>query len=161
MSQLPGRRPVWRRVLRNAAGFSLIEVMVSAALVAIGLVPVAYIQSSGLRGASISYNLLTANNLAVQLGDAVRAVGYNDPRLTPTSGVYVAPHSTLSNANPLKPDGTTWAACQGKSCGYTLTWKITDNAVLANTKTIDVQVSWNDYGIPRAYTLSVLKAIGS
>jgi len=150
-----------RRILHDEAGFSLIEVMVSAALIAIGLMPVAYIQSSGLQGALISYHLLAANNLALQLSDGVQAVSYNDPRLVATSGAYVAPSSTLSNANPLKADGTTWTGCEDKSCGYTLKWRITDNAVLANTKSIDVQVSWNDYGVPRTYTLSMLKAIGS
>jgi prepilin-type N-terminal cleavage/methylation domain-containing protein len=155
------RRLLSRRILRDTAGFSLIEVMVSASLVAIGLLPVAYIQSGGLRGAAISYNLLAANNLAVQLSDSVRAVSYNDPRLTATDGTYVAPSSTLSNANPLKPDGTTWTGCQSSSCGYTVKWKIADNAALANTKSIDIQVSWNDYGLQRTYVLSVLKAIGS
>lgn len=128
---------------------------------AIGLVPVAYIQTSGFRGASISYNLLVANNLAVQVSEAVHAVSYNDPRLVSTNGQYVAPPSTVSNASPLKADGTTWTECQGRSCGYTVTWNISVNAVLANTKEIDVRVSWNDYEVPRTFTLSMLKALGS
>ncbi|MBP1686570.1 MAG: hypothetical protein H6Q33_2713 [Deltaproteobacteria bacterium] len=151
----------WRKALRDTAGFSLVEVLVSAGLLAIALTPVAYIQSGGLRGAVVSYNMLTANNLAVQLSDAVRFISYADPRLSSTSGQYVDPPGTLSNANPLASDGTTWSSCHGRSCGFTLKWKITDNTVLANTKQIEVQVTWNDYGAPRSYTLSTLKAIGS
>lgn len=161
MSRPPQPESSWRRALRSNAGISLVEVLVSAGLLALVLTPVAYIQSGGLRGAMVSYNLLAANNLAVQLSDAVRFVSYSDPRLTNTNGQYVDPPLSLSNANPLASDGTTWASCQGQSCGYTLTWRITDNAVLANTKQIDVQVSWNDYGVPRNYILSTLKAIGS
>lgn len=161
MRRLRQAESSWRKALRSAAGFSLVEVMVSAGLLAIAMTPVAYIQSGGLRGATVSYNLLAANNLAVQLSDAVRFVSYVDPRLTSTNGQYVDPPLSLSNANPLASDGTTWASCQGKSCGYTLEWRITDNGVLANTKQIDVRVSWNDYGVARNYILSTLKAVGS
>lgn len=136
-----------RRVILNGErGFSLVEVLVAASLLAIGLIPVAYIQSSGLRSGVSSYSLLSAANLAAEVNDAVRAVSYVDPRLADTSGAFVTPAASLNL--PSLP-------------GLTCTWKITNNTVLANTKQIDVRVSWNEYGLNRTYTLSTIKAVGS
>lgn len=128
------------------AGFSLVEVMVATSLLAIGLIPVAYIQSSGLRSGVSSYALLSAANLGAEVGDSVRAVSYVDPRLADTNGAFVTPAATLNV--PSLP-------------GFTCTWKITNNAVLANTKQIDVRVTWSEYGLARTYLLSTLKAVGS
>lgn len=152
--------------LSDAAGFTLIEVFVAAGLLALALMPVAYIQSSGLRSGSASYSLLTASNLAAQLSDDVRALPYTDQRLASTGGTYIVPDSTITNSNPLAADGTTWTACANQSCGYTRKWKITDNptvngSVVSDTKQIDVQVSWSEYGISRSFVVSTLKAVGS
>lgn len=143
------------------AGISLLEAIVAAGLLALGLMPVAYIQSSGLRTGATSYSLLAASSLAVQLGDSTRALTYTDTKLSDTHGNYVVPDAALTNANPLAADGTYWAACDEKGCGFTRTWKITDNTPLQNTKKIDIKVTWSEYGIQRAYTLSTIKAVGS
>ena len=148
-----------RRVGRSDRGFSLIEVVVAATLLAAGLIPVAYIQSSGVRSGFSSYGLLSASALAVDLGDKLRALSYTDTRLAATSG-YVTPDATLTSANPLKPDGTTWTGCS-TSCGFTRTWQVLNNTPQANMKRIDVRVTWSEYGYSRTYTLSTIKAVGS
>jgi Tfp pilus assembly protein PilV len=142
------------------AGFSLLEVIVAAGLLGIGLMPLAYVQSSGLRNGMDSYGLLAASSLAVDLCDKVRAIPYGDSRLNATTG-FQQPEATLSNANPLAPNGSTWTACANASCGFTRTWKIQNGTPLANTKRIDVQVTWNEYGSSRSYVLSTIKACGS
>ena len=145
--------------LRGESGLSLIEVVVAAGLIGLALMPVAYIQSSGTRTDTASYGVLAASALALDLEDRVRVIPYSDPRLTATSG-YVAPDTTLSNANPLASNGSTWSACAPSKCGYTRQWQITDNSPIAKTKRIDVQVIWSEYGITRTFTLSTIKAVG-
>ncbi len=145
---------------RGDGGMSLIEVVVAAGLVALALMPVAYIQSSSTRNGNASYGILTASALALDLEDRVRVIPYSDTRLAATSG-YQNADSTLSNANPLASDGTTWTACSPAKCGYTRQWQITDDSPINNTKRIDVRVTWSEYGFTRNYTLSTIKAVGS
>jgi len=159
MAHLRQREPEASHLLYpgNQAGMSLVECLVAVALLAIGLIPTAYIQSTGTRSGVASYQMLAASALAVELTDKVLNIPYADTRLTSTGGSYIAPDATLSNANPLAANGTTLSNCS--QCGYTRAWKITPNTPIANAKQIDVQVTWNEYGINRTYTLSVIKAV--
>jgi Tfp pilus assembly protein PilV len=147
-------------ILHTKTGFSLVEVVLAAGLIALGLMPLAYVQSSGTRDGVTAYGSLAASALGVDLEDKVRAIPYTDPRLAATVG-QVAPDATLSNANPLASNGSTWSACAHANCGYTRTWQIISGTPLANTKRIDVQVTWQEYGIAQTLTLSTIKAIGS
>jgi Tfp pilus assembly protein PilV len=150
-----GRRGRW-----NPAGFTLVETLVAAGLLALALMPLAYMQSNGFRSGFASYEMVSASALALQLTEAVRNVPYEDHRLDATSG-YVPPDGTLTNANPLAPNGTTWAACAPDKCGYTRKWRITANSPITNAKAIDVQVTWNELGASRSFVLSVIKSAGS
>jgi prepilin-type N-terminal cleavage/methylation domain-containing protein len=163
-SDSPARRH--RRHLVSQSGLTLVEVLVSVALLGVGLLPVAYMQSSGTRSGMTSYGVVTASALAVELNDKLRNIPYSDPRLAQTSD-YVAPDVTLSPASPLASDGSYWAACAPNqsggtaTCGYTRTLRITNNTPIANAKRIDVRVSWSQYGTTQSYILSTIKAVGS
>jgi Tfp pilus assembly protein PilV len=148
-----------RRDRWNQAGFSLVETLVAAGLLAIGLMPLAYIQSSGFRSGVTSYGVVSGSALALQLAEAVRNVPYENQRLNATTD-YVNPDETLTNANPLAPNGTTWTACAPNKCGYTRTWRITANSPIANAKTIDIRVTWSEPGGTRSFVLSTIKAAG-
>jgi len=134
----------------------LLEVLIAVSLLSLALMPLAYVQSSGVRNGVRSYGFLAASALAMDLADKVNAIPYSDPRLAATSD-YVAPSATLSNANPLAPDGTT---CSGEKCGYTRTWKISDNTPLPFTKTIAVRVSWTKYNLQHRVVFSTIRAVG-
>lgn len=133
-------------------GFSLVEALVAVGLLAIGLVPVAYIQSSGTRNGVSSYGIATASVRAVELIEEIDNLKYADTRLAPTidpktgQPAFVNPPSSLSPANPLPG-------------GYTRQWRITGATPLADSMTIDVRVTWNAYGNPNTFTLSMIKAV--
>jgi Tfp pilus assembly protein PilV len=148
-----------RRGRRNQAGFSLVETLVAAGLLALGLMPLAYIQSSGFRSGVTSYGIVGGSALALQLAEVARNVPYEDPRLNATTG-YVNPDASLTNANPLAANGTTSTACAPNKCGYTRQWRITANSPLTNAKTIDVQVTWSEPGGTYSFVLSTIKAAG-
>lgn len=141
------------------AGFSLVEVLVGVGLLAVGLIPIAYIGSRGTRDGVSSYGVVVASALAVELQDKLVNIAYYDSRLQATAG-FVTPSTTLSNANPLTANATTWTNCTSGGCGFTRTWRITDNTPLPYTKKIDVLVSWREFGRQRTFTLSSIKAVG-
>ncbi len=147
-----------RRSRSRQAGFSLVEVLAGVGLLAVGLIPIAYVGSSGTRDGVSSYGVVVASALAVELQDKLVNVAYYDSRLQATSD-FVTPSATLSNANPLTANATTWTNCTSGGCGFTRTWRITDNTPLPYTKTIDVLVSWREFGRQRTFTLSSIKAV--
>lgn len=147
-----------RRGRSRQAGFSLVEVLASVGLLAVGLIPIAYVGSSGTRDGVSSYGLVVASALAVQFQNKLVNIAYYDPRLRATDG-FVPPPSTLSNTSPLTANGTTWPNCTSGSCGFTRTWRVTENWPVPYTKTIDIMVSWREFGRQRAFTLSSIKAV--
>jgi Tfp pilus assembly protein PilX len=149
-----GRHGPW-----NRAGFSLVEALVAAGLLALGLMPLAYMQSSGFRSGVTGYGVASGSALALQLAEAARNLPYGDQRLNATTG-YVNPDATLTNANPLAPDGSTWTACAPDKCGYTRRWRIIADNPIAHAKTIDIKVTWREFGIDRNFVLSMIKAAG-
>jgi Tfp pilus assembly protein PilV len=144
----------------NQAGFSLVETLVAAGLLALGLMPLAYMQTNGFHSGVTSYGVASGSTLALQLAETVRNVPYEDARLNATTG-YVNPDATLTSANPLAPNGTTWSACAPNKCGYTRTWRIAADSPIAHAKTIDIQVTWREFGTNRNFVLSMIKAAGS
>ncbi len=167
-----GAAPFWRCPLRFAltgrcdSGCGLVDALVATGLLGIALLPLAYIQSTGTRSGVASYEVVAASALAMDLVEKVATIPYADARLAPTSG-YVAPDPTLSATNPVAADGTNWSACgpwnpgDTPRCGFVRTLKITADTPLAHTKQIDVQVSWTEFGVDHAVTLSTIKAVGS
>ena len=143
-ARVAGMRPL------NERGFSVVEGLVSAALLAVCLLPLAYIQTSGTRNAVSANQVAIASALAVEAMEKINNLRYADPRLQSTSGAFVDLPSTLGPANPV--------------AGYTPQWKITSNSPLANGMTVDVRVQWNTYAgripnpTPRAVTVSFIKA---
>jgi Tfp pilus assembly protein PilV len=143
--------PPHRRWLLNERGFSVVEGLVSAGLLAICLLPIAYIQASGTRNTVAANQVATASALAVQMTEKIDNLRYADPRLASTGGAFVNLPLTLSPANPV-------------SGIYTRRWRITTKTPVANSMTVDVQVQWNTYTnrtpnpTPRAVTVSLIKA---
>jgi hypothetical protein len=39
---------------------------------------------------------------------------------------------------------------------YTITWNVTDNFVISNTKTIDMTVRWSNWGIPKRISVQYI-----
>ena len=106
-----------------ASGFTLIEVLIAISILSIGLLAVASMQVSAIRGNSHARGVTEATTLAQDRLEKLLSLSYTHTDLS------AGPHTDL---NP--PES------------YTITWNITDGPntspnVIANTKLITVTVS--------------------
>ena len=120
-------------------GFTLIEVLVAISILCFGLLGVAAMQASAIRGNDLASDLTEATVLAsdhMEMLIRTAVADYNDPLL-------------LDKDSP--PDGKDGLIAIGADADYeqmtpdnrfTINWNVAVDADAANTKTINVIVSW-------------------
>lgn len=114
---------------QREAGFTLIEVLVAVAIIAIGVLALAANTISVTQGNRVSANYTIAVNLAQEKMEEVRA------------------QSSFTN-------GTATDTSTGSTgVPFTRTRVIGDSSE-TNLKQIDVTVSWTEYGVSRSVALS-------
>jgi prepilin-type N-terminal cleavage/methylation domain-containing protein len=125
-------------MLRREDGFSLVEAMVAAALLAIISLGSALGADRAVRHNVYSRTLSTATTLAHDKIEELQSKVSTDADLT--AGNH---NDTL---NPLKSDGTTGGT-------YTRSWTVTNNVPASSLKTVTVTVTWTSYGQAKTVNL--------
>ena len=129
---------------RKARGFTLIEVMISATILAVGLLALAGMQVSAIRGGKQGRHTTAAAAAARSQLEQFDRMPWGS--LNATAG-FVAP-------TPVNNPGNTVQSVAGIAVEepYNIQWRITD-VVVGETKNIDVQVTWIDNSNGQAKTL--------
>ena len=120
--------------IRRQEGFTLVEVMVAVTIFAIGLLALAAVQLQTIQGNSHSQGMTQATALGQGLIETMLGLDYDDPLLA------AGAHEDASDPR------------------YTLKWTVVDELHLANTKTIAVEVSWQEKGFVKKVALDCIKA---
>jgi type IV pilus assembly protein PilV len=107
-------------------GFTLIEVMIAAVILAAGILALATMQIVSIRTNAFSSEMTYATMLAQSEFEQFRNMDYDD--ITPTGGT---PDSEVIPAS----DTT-------KGIPYTIQWEVHDNDPTTDMKTIDLEVRW-------------------
>jgi len=140
-------------LLTREDGFTLNEILISIALIAIGVIGFSVNTVGVIQGNFISANVTIATNLAQAKMEELKA--------------------QTSFTNTDKYDSTGSSNCTGSASGsdnnitatgdsggiYDRCWRITDSSLGTGLKQMDVTVSWRDY-ISRSVTLSTLVYTG-
>jgi len=129
-------------LIERQDGFTLNEILISIALIAIGVIGFSVNTVGVIQGNSISGNVTVATNLAQDKLEELKTPG------------------SFTNVNNCSspPDHLTAAGASGGI--YNRCWVITDRTDLGTgLKEIDITVSWRDY-ISRSVTLSTLVYTG-
>ena len=98
-------------------GFTLLEILIAISILTIGLLGVASMQVSAIRG----------NDFASAQTEAATA------GMDRIEKLLRLPYDNLTSGNHTDPP-------------YTISWSVTDNSPLNNTKTVTVTVSWVHHG---------------
>lgn len=115
--------------INNDKGFTIIEVMVVIGIFAIGILAVASMQVSAFQGNRSATLRTIAITLASERMENLISQDYV---------AIVSGNQTVDN--------------------YDISWTVTNDSPLANTKTITVTTTWNDRGESRNVNLSYILA---
>ena len=119
-----------KKMLDNQSGFTLLEVLIAISILTVGLLGVAQMQIMGIRGNYFSGNTTTVLTLAEEKMEDLLGRSYSDTDLT--SGNHPDPD------NPIDETGQAGGI-------YSRMWTVIDNTPIADTKTVTVNVSWDNF----------------
>jgi type IV pilus assembly protein PilV len=116
------------RAMQNNAGFTLIEVVIAISILAVGLLGVAAMQTSAIQVNSVAGQMTTRMNWAQDKLEELMALPFSDPWLEATG-------------SPTVPDSAGNPHQETTSDGHTVSWNVTDDSPVSNTKRIVVTVT--------------------
>ncbi len=109
-------------------GFTLIEVLIAISILAVGLLAVATMQIMSIKVNSTAGQITDRITLAQDKLEELMALPYSSPWLEDLGD---PPSGTDTNGN----------THQETTDGYTISWTVTDDALVSNTKLITVTVT--------------------
>ncbi len=134
---------------KSQAGFSLIEILISVAILSIGLLSIAAMQTSAIRGNAKSNNLTERTTIASNHIEDLLNLPFDDPNLTAGN------HNPETDGVDNDGDGNTDEADDDGEFGYSVTWVVTDDT--SNKKTIVLTLAGTYYGKARTITINTVK----
>jgi len=120
--------------LKREKGFTLLEVIVAISILSFGLLAIASMQISAMRGNSFAGGVTEGTTWAGDQVERLMALPYD--------------HDDLDQ------DQNPHQATEGR---YTIVWNVTEDAVFNNTKTIEVTVTWMDHGAQKSVSMQYVK----
>lgn len=140
-------------------GFTLLEVIISISILTIGLLAVASMQVSAIRGNASAYGITEATSWASDQVEKLMVLPYNHSEMVDTDedgtdedvngdgvdddgGSFGLEHAAATTADH--------HLTRGK---YTVYWNIAVDADADDTKTVNVIVTWTDHGIQKRVSI--------
>ena len=140
-------------------GFTLVEVLISMAIFAFGILAVINMQllsaSINVKSRGMTEGIVVAQNKIEEL----QSLPFDDAELadTDTNGalgldVFPPTDGDADNADHTEP---------GTNPRYTLFWNVEDNMPFNGTKTVRVIVRWNEKGVFQNFSIDMVKSDGA
>ncbi|MGD9161648.1 MAG: prepilin-type N-terminal cleavage/methylation domain-containing protein [Desulfobacteraceae bacterium] len=125
-------------------GFTIIEVMIALSILTIGILSIASMQVSAIKGNYLSDKITSAFTLAEDKMEALLGMDYNDPAL---KDLVPGNNDDLGRIDPGWTDrqelniDETGKVNAGQ---FRRIWNIADNRPIENNKTVTVIVTWDN-----------------
>lgn len=144
------------RELLNNRGFTLVEVMVSVVIFAIGILSVLIMLLQTIKGNAASITMTNAAQLASKQIEEIMLMNYN--AITDTDGDGVA---GLDDIDVSTAEGTNLnLEIGGLGKRYNVYWNIAENWPVTDTKTIRVIVTWQEGNRNKQVAFDFIKTLG-
>jgi type IV pilus modification protein PilV len=131
----------------NEKGFTLLEVIVAISVLTIGLLAVASMQVSAIRGNASAYGMTEATSWATDQLEKLMVLPYEHASLQDTDGDGSA---GLEDATEASDDNPNPSPTYGK---YKVYWNVAVNDTANDTKTVNVIATWTDHGIQKRVSI--------
>jgi prepilin-type N-terminal cleavage/methylation domain-containing protein len=154
--------------LKKETGFTLLEILIAIAILAFGLLAVATMQATAVKGNSQAIGITEGINLAQDKIEELIVLDYSHPDLSDTdnngtnqdadadgvddNGGNFGLDDTVDGGGNVIADN--WAT----SGRYTVYWNVAVNQPINNTKTIRVIVQWTDRQASKRAAVDFMKA---
>jgi len=132
---------------QNEKGFTLLEVIVAISILTIGLLAVASMQVSAIKGNTLAFGVTEATSWASDQTEKLIVLPYDHADLQDTNGDGA---SGLENASEATDDNPNHPPTHGK---YKVYWNVAVDATADGTKTVNVIVIWADHGIQKRVSI--------
>lgn len=119
----------------HQSGFTLIEVMIALVIFAVGFLAMNSLQLTSINKNAASSSITGSTSWASAQIEDILSWDYLDARLV--QGAAITPLTSQ--------DGV-----------YTITWSVTDNTVINNTKLVTITVNWNQMGTGQTTTITTV-----
>ena len=128
-------------ILNRDSGFTLIEISIAIVVMALALLAMAGMQAIALRGNSFANQISQGGSLAEDIVESLMVLDYNDPILNDTTpvGLFTTYHETAPPA------------------GYSVQWHVDADSPAPQSKTINVDITWNTALGTKNFSVSLVK----
>ncbi len=128
------------RLKKSQKGFTILEVMIAIAIFAIGILGVIKMQIASQRGNTSARTITQGTTYTQDRIEILMSFPYSNA--INNAGVTVVPPFADPTSGEI----------------YNITYTITDNNPITNTKQIAITANWDDQGIPRTFSTNYYRA---
>jgi prepilin-type N-terminal cleavage/methylation domain-containing protein len=130
---------------KKEQGFTILELVVAIAILTFGLLAVASMQVSSIRGNAFAGRATEGATWATDRMEKLMDLAWDDPLIQDTDGDGSGGLGHATSATADQPPDT-----QGQ---YTIYWNVADDVIINDTKTVCVIVLWEDHGIQKSISM--------
>jgi type IV pilus assembly protein PilV len=140
----------------NERGFSIIEVMIAISILSIGILALASMQVAAMRGNSFAGSVTEGSTWALDQIEKLMNLPWDDASLQDTDDDDDAGLADIGFDNsPATKGDADFMVIRGR---YAIHWNVADDVVTANTRTVNVIVTWSDHGVQKSVSIQRVMA---
>ena len=135
----------------NERGFSIIEVMIAISILSIGILALASMQVAAMRGNSFAGSVTEGSTWALDQIEKLMNLPWDDASLQDADldGAAGLENIEFDNDTGTQADAD-FRITRGR---YSIHWNVANNVVTANTRTVNVIVTWSDHGVQKSVSI--------
>jgi type IV pilus assembly protein PilV len=135
----------------NESGFSIIEVMIAISILSIGILALASMQVAAMRGNSFAGSVTEGSTWALDQIEKLMNLPWDDASLqdADVDGAAGLENIEFDDDTNTQEDAD-FRVTRGR---YFIHWNVADNVVTANTRTVNVIVTWTDHGVQKSVSI--------